>query len=107
MNKKLLEKTKSLRALFYLRSNMSMKVNTFPTSSFHCVSKRTVASLAIIVELAEGNIDGVTFDIEIFRDDGRAMACIVFIEEIGDMETAPIYNFTGDNIIFKNINKLD
>lgn len=81
-----------------------MKVNAFPTSSFHCVSKRTVASLAIIVELAEGNIDGVTFDnIEIFRDDGRAMACIVFTEEIGDMETVPIYNFTVDNIVFKNI----
>ena len=63
-----------------------------------------MASLAVIVELAEGSIDGVTFDnIEIFRDDGRAMACVVFTEEIGDMETTPIYNFTADNIVFKNI----
>lgn len=63
-----------------------------------------VASLAVIIELAEGSIDGVLFDnIEIFRDDGRAMACIVFTEEIGDMETVPIYNFTADNVVFKNI----
>ena len=63
-----------------------------------------IASLAVIVELAEGSIDGVTFDnIEIFRDDGRAMSCVIFTEEIGDMETVPIYNFTADNIVFKNI----
>lgn len=63
-----------------------------------------VASLAVIVELAEGSIDGITFDnIEIFRDDGRAMACVIFTEEIGDMETVPINNFTADNIVFKNI----
>lgn len=63
-----------------------------------------IASLAVIVELAEGSIDGVTFDnIEIFRDDGRAMSCVIFTEEIGDMETVPIYNFTADNIVFRNI----
>ncbi len=63
-----------------------------------------VASLAIVVELADGGIDGVTFDnIEIFRDDGRAILCTVFTEEIGDMNTVPICNFTADNIVFKNI----
>ena len=63
-----------------------------------------VASLAVIVELAEGSIDGITFDnIEIFRDDGRAMACVIFTEEIGDMDTVPINNFTADNVVFKNI----
>lgn len=63
-----------------------------------------IASLAVIIELAEGSIDGVVFDnIEIFRDDGRAMACVVFTEEIGDMETVPIYNFTADNVVFRNI----
>ncbi len=63
-----------------------------------------IASLCVIVELAEGSIDGVTFDnIEIFRDDGRAMSCVIFTEEIGDMETVPIYNFTADNVVFKNI----
>lgn len=31
------------------------------------------------------------------------MACIVFTEEIGNMETVPINNFTADNIVFKNI----
>ena len=46
----------------------------------------------------------VTFDnIEIFRDDGRAMACLIFTEEIGDMETVPTNNFTADNVVFKNI----
>jgi len=63
-----------------------------------------VASLAVIVELAGGSIDGITFDnIEIFRDDGRAMACVVFTEEIGDMDTTEIFNFTADNILFRNI----
>lgn len=63
-----------------------------------------IASLAVIIELAEGSIDGITFDnIEIFRDDGRAMACVIFTEEIGDMDTVPIYNFTANNVVFKNI----
>ncbi len=81
---------------------------TFKDSAVICRdatwNNNRVASLAIVVELAEGNIDGVTFDnIEIFRDDGRAMACVVFTEEIGDMDTVPINNFTADNIVFKNI----
>ena len=63
-----------------------------------------IASLAVVVELAGGSIDGVVFDnIEIFRDDGRAIACVVFTEEIHDMETTEINNFTADNIVFKNI----
>ena len=81
---------------------------TFKDSAVICRdatwNNNRVASLAVIVELAEGSIDGVTFDnIEIFRDDGRAMACVVFTEEIGDMETTEIFNFTADNIVFKNI----
>jgi len=64
----------------------------------------TLTSLAVIIELAEGSIDSVLFDnIEIFRDEGRAMACIVFTEEIGDIDTVPIYNFTADNVVFRNI----
>ncbi|MBQ2965221.1 MAG: hypothetical protein IJE14_11245 [Clostridia bacterium] len=31
------------------------------------------------------------------------MACVIFTEEIGDMDTVPIYNFTADNVVFKNI----
>ncbi len=81
---------------------------TFKDSAVICRdatwNNNRVASLAVIIELAEGSIDGVTFDnIEIFRDDGRAMSCIIFTEEIGDMETVPIYNFTADNVVFKNI----
>lgn len=46
----------------------------------------------------------MTFDnIEIFRDDGRAMAYLIFTEEIGDMETVPTNNFTAYNVVFKNI----
>ena len=64
-----------------------------------------IGSLAVIVELAEGgSIDGITFEnIEIFRDDGRAISCVVFTEEIGDMDTTEINNFTADNIVFRNI----
>ncbi len=63
-----------------------------------------IASLAVVVELAHGSIDGITFeDIEIFRDDGRAISCVVFTEEIGDMDTTEIRNFTADNIVFRNI----
>lgn len=81
---------------------------TFKDSAVICRdatwNNNRIASLAVIIELAEGSIDGVTFDnIEIFRDDGRAMACVVFTEEIGDMDTVPINNFTADNIVFKNI----
>lgn len=88
--------------------NQPIRNITFKDSSVICRdatwNNNRVASLAVIVELAEGSIDGVTFDnIEIFRDDGRAMACLIFTEEIGDMETVPINNFTADNVVFKNI----
>lgn len=88
--------------------NKPIKNITFKDSAVICRdatwNNDRVASLAVVIELAEGSIDGVTFDnIEIFRDDGRAMSCIVFTEEIGDMETVPINNFTADNIVFKNI----
>lgn len=81
---------------------------TFKDSAVICRdatwNNNRIASLAVIIEVADGSIDGVTFDnIEIFRDDGRAMACVVFTEEIGDMETSPINNFTADNIVFRNI----
>lgn len=88
--------------------NRAMRNITFKDSAVICRdatwNNSRVASLAVVVELADGSIDGVTFDnIEIFRDDGRAILCTVFTEEIGDMETFPIYNFTADNIVFKNI----
>lgn len=88
--------------------NRPIRNITFKDSAVICRdatwNNNRIASLAVIVELAEGSIDRVTFDnIEIFRDDGRAMACVVFTEEIGDMDTIPIYNFTANNIVFKNI----
>lgn len=88
--------------------NRAMRNITFKDSAVICRdatwNNNRVASLAVVVELAEGSIDGVTFDnIEIFRDDGRAIMCTIFTEEIGDMDTVPIYNFTADNIVFKNI----
>ena len=88
--------------------NQPIRNITFKDSAVICRdatwNNNRVASLAVIVELAEGSIDGVTFDnMEIFRDDGRAMACLIFTEEIGDMETVPINNFTADNVVFKNI----
>ena len=88
--------------------NRAMRNITFKNSAVICRdatwNNNRVASLAVVVELADGSIDSVTFDnIEIFRDDGRAILCTVFTEEIGDMETFPIYNFTADNIVFKNI----
>ncbi len=88
--------------------NRAIRNITFRDSAVICRdatwNNNRIASLAVIIELAEGSIDGVVFDnIEIFRDDGRAIACIVFTEEIGDMETTEINNFTADNIVFKNI----
>ncbi|MBR4859502.1 MAG: hypothetical protein IKU08_10020 [Clostridia bacterium] len=88
--------------------NRAIRNITFKDSAVICRdatwNNDRIASLAVIVELAEGSIDGIIFDnIEIFRDDGRAMACVIFTEEIGDMETVPIYNFTADNVVFRNI----
>lgn len=88
--------------------NRAIRNITFRDSAVICRdatwNNNRVASLAVVVELAEGSIDGVTFDnIEIFRDDGRAIMCTIFTEEIGDMDTVPIYNFTAENIVFKNI----
>ena len=88
--------------------NRAIRNITFKDSAVICRdatwNNERIASLAVIVELAEGSIDGVVFDnIEIFRDDGRAMSCVIFTEEIGDMDTVPIYNFTADNVVFRNI----
>ncbi len=56
-----------------------------------------IASLAIIVELDDGFIDNILFEnIEIFCDDGRAIGCRIYDEEIE--------NFSATNIAFRNIN---
>lgn len=88
--------------------NRAIRNITFKDSAVICRdatwNNDRIASLAVIIEQAEGSIDGITFEnIEIFRDDGRAIACIVFTEEIADMQTSKIENFTADNIVFKNI----
>lgn len=88
--------------------NRAIRNITFKDSAVICRdatwNNERIASLAVVVELAEGSIDGVVFDnIEIFRDDGRAMSCVIFTQEIGDMDTVPIYNFTADNVVFRNI----
>ncbi len=75
--------------------NASSENITFKDSAVICRdatwNNNRIASLAVIVELAEGSIDTVVFDnIEIFRDNGRAINCTVFTEEIGDMATVPI-----------------
>ncbi len=55
-----------------------------------------VASLAIIVENDGGSIENVTFEnIEIFRDDGRAIGCIIYGEDIE--------NFNATGILYKDI----
>ena len=55
-----------------------------------------IASLAVVVEQGGGSISDVLFEnIEIFRDDGRAICCTVYGEDIE--------NFTAENIVFKNI----
>lgn len=88
--------------------NRDIRNITFKNSAVICRdatwNNNRIASLAVVVEIAGGSIDGVIFDnIEIFRDDGRAISCTVFTEEISDMETTEINNFTADNIVFKNI----
>ncbi len=55
-----------------------------------------IASLAIIVEEQGGSINNVKFEnIEIFRDDGRAIGVVILGEDIE--------NFNCENIFFKNI----
>ena len=55
-----------------------------------------IGSLAIVVEQQGGNISDITFEnIEIFRDDGRAISCVILEDSIK--------NFTAENIRFKNI----
>lgn len=55
-----------------------------------------LASLAVIVEQGDGSISDVTFqNIEIFRDDGRAICCTIYEDGIE--------NFSAENIVFKNI----
>ncbi len=62
-----------------------------------------IASLAIVVEITEGpsNISDITFEnIEIYRDEGRAIACVVY-EEDGTQK--PVENCTIKNIVYKDI----
>ena len=55
-----------------------------------------IASLAIIVEEQGGSINNITFEnIEIFRDDGRAIGVVILGENIE--------GFSCENILFKNI----
>ena len=55
-----------------------------------------VCSLGIIVEQQGGSISNVTYDnIEIFKDTGRAIGCLIYSEDIE--------NFKIDNIQYKNI----
>ena len=62
-----------------------------------------IASLAIVVEITNGasNISDITFEnIEIFRDEGRAIACVVYEE---DGTQIPVENCIINNIVYKNI----
>ena len=55
-----------------------------------------VCSLGIIVEQAGGSISNVTYDnIEIYKDTGRAIGCLIYSDDIE--------NFVVDNIQYKNI----
>ena len=55
-----------------------------------------VCSLGIIVEQAGGSISNVTYDnIEIFKDTGRPIGCLIYSDDIE--------NFVIDNIQYKNI----
>ncbi len=55
-----------------------------------------IASLAIIVEQQGGSINNITFEnIEIFRDDGRAIGVVILGEDIE--------SFKCENIFFRNI----
>lgn len=55
-----------------------------------------IASLVVVAEQAYGGIDGILFEnIEIFRDEGRAILVNIYDEEAE--------NFEMKNIVFKNI----
>lgn len=55
-----------------------------------------VSSLAIIVEQQGGSINNITFEnIEIFKDTGRAIGCLIYGEDVE--------NFQINNIKYKNI----
>ena len=55
-----------------------------------------ICSLAVIVEDSGGCVENVTFEnIEIFRDDGRAIGCILYGENV--------HNFEVQNVRFRNI----
>ena len=55
-----------------------------------------VSSLAIIVEDGGGSIKNITFEnIEIFRDDGRAIGCLIYGDDVE--------NFSIENVVYKNI----
>ena len=62
-----------------------------------------IASLAIVVEItdATSTVSDITFEnIEIFRDEGRAIGCMVY-EEDGTQK--PVENCTIKNIVYKDI----
>ena len=62
-----------------------------------------IASLAIVVEITDATslISDITFEnIEIYRDEGRAIACVVYEE---DGTQIPVENCTIKNIVYKDI----
>ena len=59
-------------------------------------NKDRIASLAIIDEIPGGKIENVTFEnIEIYRDEGRAICCMIYEEDIKNTHI--------ENVAFKNI----
>ncbi len=62
-----------------------------------------ISSLAIVVEITEGpvTVSDITFEnIEIYRDEGRAIGCVVYEE---DGTKTPVENCTVKNIVYKDI----